>query len=434
LVAPRPASPPSGAELKVARIGADGDGVAVLPSGESVYLPWVLPGELVRTDALTRRGEGWTGSAEILEASPERQAAPCPHFGACGGCTLQHWQDAPYAAWKVEQVRAALSRAGFADVPLAPLARTPPGDRRRVDLALMREGPQVLVGLHRRRDRAVVDLQTCLVVAPPLAGLIGVLRRVLPGVAGLRRTGAAVVNLLDSGIDLLLRTDGPLSATDRVKLTGLAEEVGACRVSWALNAGPPEPACMLHKAETKLAGVLVAPPPGAFLQASAAGEAAIADAVMAGLPARMVGRARIVELFAGCGTLSFALAERARTVAYEGDRAAYEALRRAVAGHRVEAVSRDLARQPLSAKELSGAAAVVLDPPFPGAAAQMPGIAASGVERVIYVSCNPVALARDARTLREGSYTAVMATPVDQFLWSAQVESVTVFERVRRRG
>jgi len=398
-----------------------------------VYLPFVLPGELVRADALTRRGEGWAGSATMIEASPERQAAPCPHFGVCGGCTLQHWQDAPYAAWKMEQLRAALARAGFADVPVAPLARTPPGDRRRVDLALAREGSQVLVGLHRRRDVAVADLQTCLVLAPPLVALIGVLRRVLPGVAGLRRTGSAVVNLLDSGIDLLLRTDGTLSATERVKLTGLAEEVGACRVSWALNAGSPEPACTLHKAETMLAGVLVAPPPGAFLQASAAGEAAIAAAVLAGLPERMAARARIVELFAGCGTLTFALAERARVIAYEGDKGAAEALRRAVMGRRVEAVARDLARQPLSAKELAGVSVVVLDPPFPGAVAQMPGIAASGVERVIYVSCNPAALARDARMLRDAGYAVASATPVDQFLWSAQVESVVVFERKRSR-
>jgi 23S rRNA (uracil1939-C5)-methyltransferase len=398
-----------------------------------VYLPFVLPGELVRTDALTRRGEGWAGSASVIEASPERQAAPCPHFGVCGGCTLQHWQDAPYAAWKIGQLRAALARAGFADVPIAPLGRTPPGDRRRVDLALSRDEGRVLVGLHRRRDTAVTDLQTCLVLAPPLVALLSVLRRVLPGVAGLRRTGSAVVNLLDSGIDLLLRTDGTLSATDRVKLTGLAEDVGACRVSWALNAGPPEPACTLHKAETMLAGALVAPPPGAFLQASAAGESAIAAAVLAGLPERMATRARIVELFAGCGTLTFALAERARVTAYEGDKPAAEALRRAVMGRRVEAVARDLARQPLSAKELAGVAVVVLDPPFPGAAAQMPGIAASGVERVIYVSCNPAALARDARTLRDAGYAVVSATPVDQFLWSTQVESVVAFERTRRR-
>ena len=399
----------------------------MLPTGETLYLPLTLPGEQVRPLALTRRGEGWSGDAEVLTPSPERQVAPCPHFGACGGCTLQHWRDAAYAAWKSGQLVAALDRAGFGTVRPAPLARTLPGQRRRVDLALVREDGGVRVGLHRHRGQAVADLQTCLVLEPAIVALIGALRRVLPGVAGLRRAGSALVNLLDSGMDILLRTDGPLVVTDRAKLTAMAMEVGACRVSWALNGGASEPACTLHAVRTLVAGVSVSPPPGAFLQASASGAEAITAAVLAGLPDRLVGRARFVELFAGCGTLTFALAERARTIAYEGDAPSHEALRKAVAGRRVEAVLRDLARQPLSAKELAGAAAIVLDPPYAGAAAQMPGIAASGVPRVIYVSCNPGALACDARALQAAGYTVISATPIDQFLWSSQVESVTVF-------
>ncbi len=438
MAAPRPASrrseaaPPPADDLVIGRIGADGDGVAALPSGEPAYLPLTLPGEHVAASHFVRRGEGWGGEAVILTPSPDRQPAPCAHFGACGGCTLQHWRDAPYAAWKSDQLRVGLARAGFADVPLGPLARTLPGARRRVDLALVREGGRVHVGLHRRRDRAVVDIETCLVVEPSLAALIGALRQVLPGVSGLRRAGSAVANRLDSGIDLLLRTDGPLVASDRVKLTALARAAGLCRVSWALNDGLPEPASQLAPPQTMLAGVPVSPPPGAFLQASAAGEVAITAAVLAGLPEKFPARARIVELFAGCGTLTFALAEQARVVAYEGDKAAHDALRRAVAGRRVEAVQRDLARQPLTVKELAGAAAIVLDPPFTGAAAQMAGIAGSGAGRVIYVSCNPAALARDARPLREAGYQVLTATPIDQFLWSSQVESVVVFGRERR--
>jgi 23S rRNA (uracil1939-C5)-methyltransferase len=438
LAAPRPASPrsegapPPADDLVIGRIGADGDGVAALPSGQPAYLPLTLPGEHVAASGFVRRGEGWAGEAVIVTSSSDRQVAPCPHFGACGGCTLQHWRDAPYAAWKSDQLRAALARAGFADVPLGPLARTMPGARRRVDLALVREGGHVRVGLHRRRDRTVVDIETCLVLEPELVALIGALRRTLPGLAGLRRVGSAVANRLESGIDLLLRTDGPLVAADRVKLTALARDAGLCRVSWALNDGPPEPACLLLPAQTMLAGVPVSPPPGAFLQASAAGESAIAEAVLAGLPDRLPSRARIVELFAGCGTLTFALAERARVVAYEGDKAAHDALRRAVMGRRVEAVQRDLARQPLTVKELTGAAAIVLDPPFTGAAAQMAGIAGSGVPQVTYVSCNPAALARDGRVLREAGYQVLAATPVDQFLWSSQVESVVVLGLARR--
>ena len=420
--------------MTVAGIGADGDGLATLSGGDHLYLPYTLPGETVRVGALTRRGQGWTGTADLVTASPDRQPAPCPHFGACGGCTLQHWQDEPYAAWKTGQVRSALARAGFPDTSPAPLARTPQWDRRRIDLALERDGKTVRVGLHRHRGREVIDLQTCLVIDPRLVKLIGALRRVLPAIAGLRRTGSAIANLLDSGIDLLLRTDAPLSAADRTALTVMAAETGVCRVSAAVGTGAPEPAAQLGAALTRLAGAEVAPPPGAFLQASRSGEASITAAVLAGLPPSLPARARIVELFAGSGTLTFALADRARVVAFEGDADAHAALRRAIAGRRIEAVHRDLVRQPLTAKDFSGAAAIVLDPPYAGAGPLMPAIAASLVPRVIYVSCNPGALARDGRVLALAGYALIDATPVDQFLWSSAVESVSVFGRSRARS
>ena len=116
-------------------------------------------------------------------------------------------------------------------------------------------------------------------------------------------------------------------------------------------------------------------------------------------------------------------------MAYEGDPAAHAALRRAAPGRRVDPILRDLVRQPLTAKDLAGAAAIVLDPPYAGAAPQMPAIATSAVPRVVYVSCNPGALTRDARVLHQAGYRVVQATPIDQFLWSAAVESVVTFER-----
>jgi len=430
------ADPASGPlDLTVGRVGADGDGIAALADGVAVFIADSLPGEVFSTGTLTRRGQGWVApEARLLAPSPDRQTPPCPHFGPCGGCTLQHWADAPYADWKAGQLRAALIRAGFADPPLGALARTPPAARRRIDLALQRDGERILVGLHQRRGRAVVDMHACPILHPRLFALVGALRGVLPRIAGFRKAGSAVANLLDSGIDLLLRTDSPLQAEDRVRLTDLARAVGACRLSWADEHGPrggsgSEPACTLDSATTMLAGVTVAPPPAAFLQASREGEAAITAAVLAGLPAALPRKARIVELFAGCGTLTFALAERARVVAYEGDPAAHDTIRRAIAGRRIEAILRDLARQPLTAKDLAGAAAIVLDPPFGGALAQLPAVAASGVPRVIYVSCNPAALSRDARMLSQAGYAIAAATPIDQFLWSSNVESVTVFTR-----
>jgi len=333
-----------------------------------------------------------------------------------------------YAAWKTDLLRRALLRAGFADPPVAALVRGAPATRRRMDLALRRGTGGVTIGLHERHAPAIVDLQECHVLAPALTTLMAALRAALPAISGLRRDGSAVVNLLDSGPDLLLRTDGALTAADRIRLVAFAEANGLPRISHAVGAesgGEAETACALRPATTNLSGAMIVPPPGAFLQATAAGEAAIIAAVLAALPPRLPRRAWVADLFAGVGTLSFALAARARVQAWERDAPALAALRGAGLG-RVSATLRDLDRQPLRATELAGAAAVVLDPPWAGAASQVAELAAPVV---IYVSCNPVTLSRDAAVLRSHGYALTAAVPIDQFLWSPRLESVVAFTR-----
>ncbi len=400
------------------------------PDGALLYLANTLPGELVQPGPLTRRGDGYAAPAEVLEASPDRVAPPCPHFGPCGGCTLQHWRDEAYADWKIGLAAGALRLP-----PPDHLARTPPGARRRMELAIRREGPAVLLGLHRRRSQDIEDMRACPVLHPVLFALVQALRPVLRRLTGLRREGSAVVNLLDSGPDLLLRTDAALSAGDRVLLAGLAQQHGLPRVSWAMGTrrghGLPETACQFRPATTAFQGVEAPIPPGAFLQASREGERAIVGAVLAALPDPLPARARIVELFAGCGSITHALSERGRVQAFEGDLAAVDALRRA-GNPRVSVVQRDLARQPLQAADLRGAAAIVLDPPYGGAAPQMAAIAASGAA-VVYVSCNPGALARDAEVLAGAGYQATTLSVIDQFLWSAGVECVVGFTRESSR-
>jgi 23S rRNA (uracil1939-C5)-methyltransferase len=177
----------------------------------------------------------------------------------------------------------------------------------------------------------------------------------------------------------------------------------------------------------------VVPPPGGFLQASRPGEAAIIAAVMAGLPAKPTAKSRVLELYAGSGTLTFAIARHMRVHAVEGDPLAAASLKGAADASgqtgRVTVEKRDLVRQPLSAKEIDAFACVVLDPPHGGAETQTAQIAASKIKRVIYVSCNPGALGRDAAMLRAVGFKLVSTQPVDQFLWSARLESVSVFMR-----
>lgn len=420
---PRPASTPS-AEVTVRALGADGDGIAAAPDGAPLFLAATLPGERVQPGPLEKRGQAWAADSVVLEASPDRVAPPCPHFGPCGGCSVQHLADPAYAAWKRSLVLDTVRKLGFeADLP--PLVRTLPATRRRMDLAIRRErSGAITIGLHARRSTDIVDMTACPILHPALFDLVQRLRPILRSMDALKREASAIVNLLDSGPDLLLRTDATLTSRDRQRLA----ELGLPRIAWAQGPNEaPELACQLRPAIASFTNHPTPIPPGAFLQASPQGEDAIRAATVAALPS-MRPKQRIIELYAGVGTLSHALAEHGRVQAYEGEPSAVAALR-AAGNPRITATIRDLARQPLQASELKGTAAIVLDPPFGGAIAQIPALAASGIP-IVYVSCNPAVLLRDARPLIAAGYAITAATAIDQFLWSARVESVIAFRRV----
>jgi 23S rRNA (uracil1939-C5)-methyltransferase len=380
-----------------------------------------------------RRGDGVSGRlVDVLSGSPDRVTPPCPHATHCGGCSVQHLAEPLYAAWKRGLAESALVRAGFAAPALASLTPGCPGTRRRADLALRRDAGRVTVGFHGRGSAAVADVPGCLVLHPSLLAAAAALRSLLPGLAALRREGAAVMTLAREGVDLWLVTDGALDMPARTALSAFARKAGLARLAWSLPGGEAEPVVILAQPTITFAGTAVALPPGAFLQATETGEAAISDAVMAAL-ADLPDEARVADLFAGCGTLTFALAARFRVLAAEGEAAAVAALGRAanaagLAG-RVRTELRDLAARPLQPAEQKGLAAIVLDPPRDGAAAQIAAIAAGSVRRVVYVSCSPSALARDAAVLREAGFRLDGAVPVDQFLWTAHLECVAGFSR-----
>ena len=417
-------------EVTIVRIGADGDGIAAMPDGTSLYVPATLPGERVLARPTIRRGEGWASDiVSVVDPSADRVPAACQHFGTCGGCTLQHWRAEPYQAWKTGLLAAALRRAGYADPTIAPMQCGKDGQRRRLDLAARRGQGGLRLGLHAARSADIVALSECPITDPSLVRLLAPLRTMLNGLQTVRREASVVLNLLDAGPDLLLRSDADLPLGDRLALTDFARIHDLPRISWARGNDTPEPVCVLRPPSTSMAGVEVQPPPGAFLQASRDGERAIVGCVLDAI--QPLGRGRIGELYAGCGTVTFALAGIAPVVAWEGDAAAMGALRaaanRAGLAGRVTVTQRDLTRQPLTQKELSGFAALVMDPPFAGAGPQMASIAAAKIPVVVYISCNPAVLAREAGLLAAAGYRLDVATPVDQFLWSSRLESVCVF-------
>lgn len=350
----------------------------------------------------------------------------CIHFGLCGGCAT----DDRGHPDKHGILAKALTQAGYTDCSVAPLFEVDLHERRRVDLAASRKGAEIQLGLHRARSSEIVDMQECALLRPDLVQLLPAFRGLLRSLQAFQRELSLVINWLGNGPDVLLRSDSALTTPDRKKLVEFAKAHAIPRLSVAEPKQAPEPIILLENPVLNFAGVSVTPPPGGFLQASAEGELAIVAAMLAGLP-KLKNKSRIIELYAGCGTLSFPLAQHARVEAYEGDEAAVQAADKAIRASglagRLSITKRDLHRRPLLTQDFKGVDAVVLDPPFLGAGAQMKFLAPAGVERIIYISCNPIALSHDAALLRQQGYKLLAATPIDQFPFSENVESVAVF-------
>jgi 23S rRNA (uracil1939-C5)-methyltransferase len=412
--------------LVIDRLGARGDGIADTPAG-AVYVPYTLPGE-------TAEVEPWAGHPDrrhlvaVDIASPDRIAAICPHFAVCGGCALQHLATARYRDWKRALVTAALAQARL-DAPVDDLVDAHGEGRRRALFHARQSARDVLeVGFAALKAHHVVPIDRCPILAPGLDGAIETGWAIAEALAGARKPLDIQVTATDAGLDVDVRGSGPLTAAGIAELAQIASRRRLARLTRhgeivALRAAPG-----LHIGRAR-----VILPPGAFLQATAAGEAALARLVTA----HCQGAKAVADLFCGVGPFALRLAERARVTAADNDAEAVAALARAAAAtpglKPTEALTRDLFRRPLTRTELKRFDAVVFDPPRQGAEAQARELASSGVPLVVAVSCNPATFARDARILVDGGYRLTRVTPVDQFLYSAHVELVALFERTENR-
>jgi len=411
--------------LDILEMGARGDGIAE-QDGERYFVPFSLPGEVVEAEPVDKRGEGVaTELIEVLSPSRHRENPPCAHFGVCGGCALQHWRHDVYSAWKASLIERALKQRGVTAPSSEPPLRGAPGERRRVDFVLRRQGKRVLAGFHGRGSERVVDVGVCVIARPTLTALLEPLRAVLSEVLPDGAATDAIANETDGGIDVLLRPHKrlTLSVDQRQKLVGLAEHANLARLSWGDRANP-EPIVTRRPPLLMLGNVMVEPPPGAFLQATKRGELTMREAVNTWID----NAAKLADLFAGVGSLS--LGRPGRLSLFESDKpsvTAIDAAARKIGGNRFAVERRDLFRNPLLPKELDAFDAVVLDPPRAGAAAQVAEIARSKVRQVVYASCDPGSFARDARLLQDAGYRLEKLKAIDQFLWSGHVESIALF-------
>jgi 23S rRNA (uracil1939-C5)-methyltransferase len=408
--------------LVIARLGRLGDGISDTPAGP-LYVPYTLPGETVEVEQRPGRADR-RHLIEVEIASRERIAPICPHFGVCGGCALQHWAVGRYREWKRGLVIDALAQVGL-DAPVDDLIDAH-GEGRRRAVFHARRGPRDLleVGYAARKSHHVVAIDHCPILAPNLGGAIAAAWAIADQIADARKPLDIQVTATEAGLDVDLRGSGPLSA---VHVAGLAEVARRHRLARLTRHG--EIVAQRAPPAVRIGRAQVALPPGAFLQATIAGETALAQLI----ETHCANAGTVTDLFCGVGPFALRLAERARVRAADNDAPAVAALQRAAEKtpglKSIEGQVRDLFRRPFSPDELKPFDAVVFDPPRQGAEAQARALAACAVPTVVAVSCNPTTLARDARILVDGGYRLVRVTPVDQFLYSTHVEVVARFQR-----
>ena len=386
----------------IIRIAARGDGV----SASGKHVAFAVPGDSLLDDG-------------TIEPGPGHQLPPCRHFPQCGGCQLQHLTDAAYADYCTSRITGALAQHGL-ETQLRPTYLSPPRTRRRATLRALKAGGGVQLGFNEAGTNRIVDLRECHILNPRLFAILAPLRGLLATILPTKRSGEVQLTLADQGVDVSLKGVSVEGYEAAEALNAFAEGQGLARLSIDEGFGPenrfePQPVTM------SLSGKPVALPSGAFLQATADGEAALVASVRDAVG----GATHTADLFAGLGT--FALAVGGKVTAAEAARDAILALKSAAP--LIEVQHRDLYRRPLDRSELAAFDAVILDPPRSGAQDQVREIAASPVARIAYVSCNPATFARDAELLVGGGYRLEWVRPVGQFRWSTHVELAACLTR-----
>jgi 23S rRNA (uracil1939-C5)-methyltransferase len=434
-------------EIRIESLAYGGDGVGHLTDGRAAFVRMACPGDIVDAEIFEDRVRFVRARiTTIVEPSPERVEPPCPYFGQCGGCFWQHVSAAAQGQAKRQSVVDALSRiGGIADAEERVAALVPSksqyGYRNKIELVAEQTKTGLRLGYHKAGTNEIVPVETCMLLAPAHAkapkALSGALRYLSGSQElGLRRVGLRVARHTKD-VEIALWTDpGPFPR--RPAATTLGKAVKASSIVRVLVKGPDK--------ERKVSGVEVLAGNGfwrerllgktmtvsapSFFQVNTQAAETLVTLALDAIAAD--GSDRVLDLYAGAGTFTLALAEAAGDVAaVESASSAVRDLRRNLEdnGLYAEVIGGDAARE---LSQIGHLDSVLVDPPRSGLLPEaIKGLAESHARTIVYVSCDPATLARDAKSLAEHGYELQMATAVDLFPQTYHVETVAVMRRSR---
>lgn len=417
--------------LIVQELGQNGDGV-VLADDQRLYIPYASPGDEVSLDlTLSKKNRYQVASSEIIHYGANHAEPPCPHYGVCGSCQLQHLGDATYLQFKRDKILRPLRFEGFENpdpLVLDPVI-LPPGLRRRANFNFRCRVNGVELGYHKYHSYELLTLESCHILKPEIVSFMKPLLEALGQSFPAGFEGEVFITAAHNGLDVHVevRDRTPLTL-EQLELWGqFASHNNLCRLLVSLK-GKEDFVLMRETPFVLFDGIPVESNCRGFLQPSREADQLLTKTVVGLLPPSPK---RMADLFCGRGTLSLPLSRYAPVDGYEMDQPALDALQSAAQRHQrpITPVYRDLFKTPLKGKELESYDVVAVDPPRAGAEEQTHALASSGVPTLIYVSCNPLTFARDARILVEGGYRLEVIQPLDQFRWTVHVEVVAKFVR-----
>ena len=427
--------------LTIKNIGSRGEGISYLSTevnykvnNYTFFIPFTLPDEIVIVKPTLATSEGIRANlVEIKSGSPKRIDPKCKHFFQCGGCLLQHWNFEDYSSWKFDKI-------SYPTLKMSPtttvkkIKTSSIKSRRHAKFKAKKHKYNTIIGFNEYRSKFITKIDKCIIIEPKLQELIHDLEKPLHKLLVLGDEIDIHANLLDNGIDLLI---SGIDKTDYHKLNIFVDALSkssVIRFHRKLNDNTNELLFSkdLSSLSNKSFSSITFPPPGGFLQATIEGENAILESVMIGLNENKKTKL-ICELFCGSGTITLPLLKKHYQIhAFELEKESLKfldiAARKESFGNRVKTKVRDLKNFPLSSDELSKYDAIIVDPPRSGAKLQFLNIAKSKVSIIISISCNVNTFIRDAKILIESNYELKWVQPIDQFLFSAHVELVAIFQ------
>lgn len=407
--------------LRIEQLGPLADGISKGKRG-AIYVDRAVPGDLLEVQVRTDEKHIQRGTIlKIIESSPHRTVAPCPHYDFCGNCSLQHVNLTYYQKWKEQKVVDAFSKMGLSPRKWLPSIFLKGQNRRRATFSLTKHKGRTLLGYYQRRSQLITDIQTCEVISSELLEAALLFKPLFASLISEGQTIDIFIQKVGKDLDIVVSGLSSLPKS-LVKELGQIPSVG--RVSLKTPRG------IQVVSENKLlfisfGSLRVALPPASFLQPTEEGEKTLVQSILSSLPSGQL----FADLFSGAGTFSGPLLNHGEVHAFEDNPHSVRSLSDAGKGKPLKVFKRELFKNPLRREELNRFDAIIFDPPRAGCPEQSNELARSRCQFLIGISCNPATFSRDALYLIKGGYRLNTLQVVDQFLWSHHVEVIGTFSR-----